>query len=239
MPDDSGARPSPAVRAALGAACTSPMAIMVTLARTGPVPTVVYRCGLALPVLAGLAAAERRRRGPRPLASRGLAALAGFCLAVDLVLFNHAIADLGAGVATVLGNLSALFVAALAWALLGERPGRRYLLMLPVVLLGMLLVSGLAGGSGTGPHPAAGAGYALAVNAAYAYLMALATQEPAAAPPATRSHASPWNRLTGIEHQGRKQQEAGVTGPESSRSVPGHLPARPPAGWSWTKTARH
>ena len=32
MPDGTGARSRPAVRAALGAACTSPMAIMVTLA---------------------------------------------------------------------------------------------------------------------------------------------------------------------------------------------------------------
>jgi len=168
MPDETGARSRPAARAALGAACTSPMAIIVTLAHTAPVPTVVYRCGLALPVLAGLAVAERRRRGPRPLASRGLATAAGFFLAVDLVLFNHAIADLGAGIATTAGNLSAVFVAALAWPLLGERPARRYLLMLPVVLIGMVLVSGLAGGSGTGPHPAAGVGYAIAVNAAYA-----------------------------------------------------------------------
>lgn len=53
MPTGMGARPRPAARAALGAVCTSPMAIMVTLAHTGPVPTVAYRCGLALPVLAG------------------------------------------------------------------------------------------------------------------------------------------------------------------------------------------
>jgi drug/metabolite transporter (DMT)-like permease len=44
--------------------------------------------------------------------------LAGLFLAVDLVLFNHAITDLGAGIATTAGNLSAVFVAALAWALL-------------------------------------------------------------------------------------------------------------------------
>lgn len=43
---------------------------------------------------------------------------AGLFLAVDLVLFNHAITDLGAGIATTAGNLSAVFVAALAWALL-------------------------------------------------------------------------------------------------------------------------
>jgi drug/metabolite transporter (DMT)-like permease len=152
------------------------MAIVVTLAAVGPVTTVVYRCGLALPVLGGLAVAERRRRGSRPPASRGLAVLAGLFLAVDLVLFNHAIADLGAGIATVLGNLSAVFVAALAWVLLGERPGRRYLLMLPVVLAGMVLVSGLAGGSGTGPDPAAGVGYAIAVNAAYACFLLVLRQ---------------------------------------------------------------
>lgn len=168
MPIQGGTRSRPAVRTALGAVCTSPMAIVVTLAGVGPVTTVVYRCGLALPVLGGLAVAEQRRCGSRSPASRGLAVLAGLFLAVDLVLFNHAIADLGAGIATVLGNLSAVCVAALAWALLGERPGRRYLLMLPVVLTGMVLVSGLAGGSGTGPNPAAGVGYAIAVNAAYA-----------------------------------------------------------------------
>jgi len=179
MPMGTGTRSRPAVRAALGAACTSPMAVMVTLAHTGPVPTVVYRCGLALPLLAWLAVAERRRRGPRPLARHGLAALAGFFLAVDLVLFNHAIVDLGAGIATVLGNLAAVFVAALAWALLGERPGRGYLLMLPVVLLGMVLVSGLAGGSGTGRDPAAGIGYAIAVNAAYACFLLVLRQSSA------------------------------------------------------------
>ena len=44
--------------------------------------------------------------------------LAGLFLAVDLVLFNHAITDLCAGIATTAGNLSAVFVAALAWTLL-------------------------------------------------------------------------------------------------------------------------
>ena len=49
--------------------------------------------------------------------------LAGLFLAVDLVLWNHAIADVGAGVATVLGNLQVLFVTVVAWAVLRERPG--------------------------------------------------------------------------------------------------------------------
>lgn len=165
-----------AAAAALGAACISPMAILVTLGRAGPVPTAFYRCLLALPVLAVLAWAEQRRRGARPPASRRYAVLAGLLLAVDLVLFNHTITDLGAGVATVVGSLYVPFVAALAWVALRERPDRRYLLVLPVVLLGVVLVSGLAGGGGTGQHPAAGVGYAIGANLAYAAFLLILRQ---------------------------------------------------------------
>jgi drug/metabolite transporter (DMT)-like permease len=171
-----GPRTRSTAAAALGAACTSPMAILVTLGNAGPVPTAFYRCALAVPVLAVLAWIEQRRRGPRPLARRGYAVLAGLLLAVDLVLFNHTIADIGAGVATVVGSVYVPFVAALAWAVLRERPDRRYLLMLPVVLLGVMLVSGLAGGGGTGKHPAAGVGYAIAASLAYAGFLLILRQ---------------------------------------------------------------
>ena len=43
---------------------------------------------------------------------------AGLFLAIDLVLWNHAISDVGAGVATVIGNLQVLFVAVFAWLVL-------------------------------------------------------------------------------------------------------------------------
>jgi drug/metabolite transporter (DMT)-like permease len=161
--------------AALGAACISPTAILVTLAHVGPATAAFVRCGLALPVLAVLAVAEQRRRGPRPAATRGYAALAGLFLAIDLVLWNHAIADVGAGPATVIGSMHVAFVAALAWAVLGERPGRRYLVMLPVVLLGVVLVSGMAGGA-TGSYPAAGVACGIAASAAYACFLLILRQ---------------------------------------------------------------
>jgi drug/metabolite transporter (DMT)-like permease len=164
--DRSGGRP--VLTAILGAACISSSAILVTLADVSPVTTAFFRCALALPVLAPLAVLEQRRLGPRPLASRRTAVLAGLFLAVDLVLWNHAIADVGAGVATVLGNLQVLFVAAFAWLVLRERPGGRYLLMLPVVLAGVVLVSGMLGGHTAGLHPLAGVAYGLATSAAYA-----------------------------------------------------------------------
>jgi drug/metabolite transporter (DMT)-like permease len=164
------------VRAALGAACISSSAILITLANVAPAAAAFFRCALPLPVLAVLAVAEQRRRGPRPLASRGYAVLAGLFLAVNLVLWIHAIADAGAGVATVLGNLQILFVVALAWAVLGERPGRRYLATLPVVLLGLVMVSGMAGGAGTGVHPAAGVAFGVAASAAYACFLLILRQ---------------------------------------------------------------
>jgi drug/metabolite transporter (DMT)-like permease len=92
------------------------------------------------------------------------------------VLWNHSIADVGAGVATVLGNLQVLFVALLAWLLLRERPGGRYLVMLPVVLLGVVLVSGMLGGAVAGLHPAAGAGFGVATSAAYACFLLILRQ---------------------------------------------------------------
>ncbi len=158
----------PMLTAALGAACISSSAILVTLAHVGSATTALFRCVLALPVLVPLAIIEQRRHGPRPLASRMYAVLAGLFLAIDLVLWNHAIADVGAGIATVLGNLQVLFVAMFAWVALRERPDRRYLGVLPVVLLGVVLVSGLLGGHAAGLRPAAGVGYGIATSAAYA-----------------------------------------------------------------------
>ncbi len=158
----------PMLTAMLGAACISSSAILVTLAHVGPVTTAFFRCALALPVLIPVAMLEQRRLGPRPLASRAYAVLAGLFLAVDLVLWNHAISDVGAGVATVLGNLQVLFVAAFAWVVLRERPDRRFLIMLPVVLAGIVLVSGMLGGHAAGVRPLAGISFGVGTSAAYA-----------------------------------------------------------------------
>ena len=154
--------------AGLGAACISCSAILVTLARTGPATTAFYRCLLALPVLAVLALIEQRRHGARSAGARLGAVTAGLLLAVDLVLWNHAIADVGAGIATVLGNLQVIFVAVAAWMLLGERPSRGLLATLPVVMAGVVLVSGLADRGGPGHHAVAGIVYGVGTSIAYA-----------------------------------------------------------------------
>jgi drug/metabolite transporter (DMT)-like permease len=166
-PDTTSQAPSqPVALAVLGAVCVSPMPILVILADAGPVPTAFYRCIFALPLLAAIAVAERRRYGRPTVKSRGYAVLAGLLFAVDLVFFNHTVIDIGASMSTVIGSMYVPLVVALAWAVLGERPGRRFFAVLPLVLAGVVLASGLIAGA-TGPRPAAGVAYAVAASVAY------------------------------------------------------------------------
>jgi len=158
----------PLLLSGLGAATISASPILVVLAAATPVSTAFYRSAIALPLLGIIAALEQRRRGRRPLVKRLQAGLAGVFLAVDLILWTHAIANVGAGVATVLGNLQVLFVAGIAWALWHERPHRGVLAALPVVMVGVVLVSGLAGRPATGLHPLPGIAYGVGTSLAYA-----------------------------------------------------------------------
>src|SRR5215469_6030098 len=175
-PGASRAGPSPVLLATMGAACISASAVLIKLASTGTATAAFYRCAFALPVLAVLAVLEQRRRGGRPVRARAVAVFAGLFLAIDLVLWNHAIADVGAGIATVLGNLQVLFVTAAAWALFHERPARRFLLALPVVLVGVVLVSGLVGTTQRGLHPLAGIEYGIGTSIAYACFLLILRQ---------------------------------------------------------------
>jgi drug/metabolite transporter (DMT)-like permease len=156
------------VLAGLGAAVISSSAVLIVLSGAGPVSTAFYRALLALPVLVILAVIEQRRLGRRALVRRLWAGGAGVFLAIDLILWTHAITDVGAGVATVLGNLQVLFVAGIAWLAWRERPDRAVAFALPVVLLGVVLVSGLVGAHGSGLHPLAGIWYGVGTSVAYA-----------------------------------------------------------------------
>jgi drug/metabolite transporter (DMT)-like permease len=175
----------PLLTAGLGAATLSWSPVFVALSRqagASAVATAFYRCALALPLLVVLAAFEQRRHGPRAFAQRARAAMAGGFLAVDLILWAHAITAVGAGVATVLGNLQVLFVAGIAWLVWHERPSRAVLVAIPVVMLGVVLVSGLIGTHSTGQHPLAGVWYGMGTSLAYAgYLLTLRRASAAAA----------------------------------------------------------
>jgi len=162
-------RDRPVLTAFLGALTIAFSAIFVRLADVSPATAALFRCVYALPPLALLAWYERRRYGPRAAGQSRLAWIAGAFFAVDLVLWHHAIDQVGAGLATVLGNTQVVIVPIAAWLFLGERPGGRVAASVPVVLLGVVLISGvLGGGDAYGRDPVLGVVFGLGTGVAYA-----------------------------------------------------------------------
>jgi drug/metabolite transporter (DMT)-like permease len=147
------------------------------LAGTSASLTALGRCVFALPVLGALAWLGRRRgAAPMPSRRRWLARLAGVILAADLIVWDHAIGAIGAGLGTVVGNLEVLIISLLAWLVLGERPSRSLMLASPVMLGGLVLVGGLAdtGSRAYGTDPALGVGLGVGVAVLYAvYILML------------------------------------------------------------------
>ncbi len=119
-------------------------------------------------MLGALAWWERRRFGPAVAGDRRLVALAGVFFAADLIFWHFAIADVGAGLATVLGNLQVVLVPLIAWVVLAERPGGRILAALPILLSGVLLISGALETGAYGADPARGVFFGALTGVAYA-----------------------------------------------------------------------
>ena len=160
-----GRRPVPLVLA--GALAISFSGILYRYADVSPTTGAFFRCVWALPPLWLLSRLEDRRFGPRPWRARRLAWIAGTFFAADLVLWHHSIEQVGAGLATVLGNTQVVLVALLAWAVLGERPPRTALAAIPVVSVGVLLISGVLEDGAYGANPALGALFGVLTGIAY------------------------------------------------------------------------
>ena len=68
----------------------------------------------------------------------------------------------------MLGNLQVVIVPFVAWAALGEAPGRRILAALPLTLIGVVLISGALEEGAYGAHPARGVLFGALTGVAYA-----------------------------------------------------------------------
>lgn len=162
----------PRTSAVVGATFIAFSGIFFRLSGTTPSTATVYRTGFALPFLWLLRRYEERRVGPRTRHARTLAAVAGFFFALDLLLWMHAVVEVGAGLATVLANMQVVIVATVGWALLGERPSGRLLAAIPVVIAGAALISGVLETGAYGANPALGVVFGLGAATAYsAYLL--------------------------------------------------------------------
>jgi drug/metabolite transporter (DMT)-like permease len=164
-----GLRERPVLTAVLGALTIAFSSIFVELADVSPATAAIFRCAYALPLLGLLSWYERRRYGPRASGQARLAWIAGAFFAADLVMWHHAIGQVGAGLATVLGNTQVVIVPIAAWLFLGERPGARVAASVPVVLIGVVLISGVIGsGEAYGKDPVLGVLFGIGTGIAYA-----------------------------------------------------------------------
>lgn len=158
---------SPAWGVALGALFVSTSSVWISLSATSPGTASTFRCVLTLPFLAVLVVRERRGEGALMRPHRTRAVLAGALFSADMLLWTQAIAEVGAGLSTVLVNLQVVLVPALSWLVHREPVTRRYLLAIPAVLLGVIFTSGALDGGDAGTEPVRGAVHALLAALCY------------------------------------------------------------------------
>jgi drug/metabolite transporter (DMT)-like permease len=150
-----------------GAVLISFSAIFFALSDVSPITGAFFRAVYALPVLFVLWW-TRRNQDQRPTSRRWIAVGAGLALGADVISWHTSIEFIGAGLATLLANTSVIFVALGAWILLGERPRKTTMAAIPVILLGVTLVSGLGQGNAFGSNPLGGTLLALLAAVFYA-----------------------------------------------------------------------
>jgi drug/metabolite transporter (DMT)-like permease len=158
----------PVLMAMAGATCIAFSGILVRLADVPPSTAAFYRCAYALPPLALLVWWERRRFGPLARRALSLSLAAGIFFMADLVFYHHAIAAVGAGLATVLSNVQVVIVPLAAWAFVREKPAGRTLGAVPIVLFGVILISGVIGAGAYGSNPALGVLFGVLTAITYA-----------------------------------------------------------------------
>lgn len=162
----------PRLAALIGALCIAFSGIFYRYAEVTPATATVFRCLYGLPILAFVGWYEHRRFGALPRRAVWLAVIAGVFFAGDLLSWHHAVDGVGAGLATVLGNLQVLVVGLVAWVVFKERPPKPLLLALPIVLAGVVLISGVIGKDAFGVNPQLGVTLGIFTGISYAgYLL--------------------------------------------------------------------
>ena len=128
--------------ALFGAMLLSFAPLLYIRSNTSPVTGAFFRMLYALPILIFLVW-YLNRDDPRGIRNRTLAFSAGLLLAIDFVGYHSAIDYIGSGIATLIGNSQVVIVTLVSWWMFGERPNRMIVFALPMVMLGLILISGI------------------------------------------------------------------------------------------------
>ena len=126
----------------IGATMISFSPVFVKLAHIGPTAAGFYRNlfgGLFLLIIV-LFRGDPLWKGRRPFA---LAAVCAAFFAADLSFWHRSILYIGPGLATIMGNLQVFFLAAFGILVFHERIDWRFLVSLPLAILGLFLLVGI------------------------------------------------------------------------------------------------
>tara|TARA_B100000282_G_C31635995_1_gene446142 strand:- start:141 stop:932 length:792 start_codon:yes stop_codon:yes gene_type:complete len=92
----------------------------------------------------------------RSINTRLIALVAGFAFSLDFLAYHSTVDWIGTGIGTLIGNSQVIIVTLLSWWLFGERPNLSILISLPIVMIGLVLISGILDDNPYGEHPVRG-----------------------------------------------------------------------------------
>tara|TARA_Y100001960_G_scaffold2031_1_gene2222 strand:+ start:1053 stop:1943 length:891 start_codon:yes stop_codon:yes gene_type:complete len=138
-----------------GAVAISFSPVFYVFSGTNPSTGAFFRMLYALPALALLAYLVRSS-DTRSSRTRWMAFGAGLILAPDMLSYHSSMIFIGIGIATLIGNSQVIIVTLASWKLFGEKPNPAILISLPVVVVGLALISGIADSEPYGEDPVKG-----------------------------------------------------------------------------------
>jgi drug/metabolite transporter (DMT)-like permease len=138
-----------------GAVAISFSPVFYIYSDTNPSTGAFFRMLYALPALALLAYLVRKS-DTRSSRTRWTAFGAGLILAPDMLSYHSSMIFIGIGIATLIGNSQVIIVTLASWKLFGEKPNQAILISLPVVIIGLALISGIADTDPYGEDPIKG-----------------------------------------------------------------------------------
>ena len=141
--------------AMIGGVVVSFAPILYALSDSNPLTGAFFRMAYAIPFLL-LIIWFRKAKDPRTINTRLIAVIAGFAFSLDFLAYHSTVDWIGTGIGTLIGNSQVIIVTLMSWWLFGERPNLSILISLPIVMIGLVLISGVLDDDPYGEYPVRG-----------------------------------------------------------------------------------
>ena len=129
--------------------------ILYALSDVNPLTGAFFRMVYAIPILLFIVW-FRKARDSRTRNTRLIAVIAGFAFSLDFLAYHSTVDWIGTGIGTLIGNSQVIIVTLMSWWLFGERPNLSILISLPIVMFGLVLISGVLDENPYGEYPVRG-----------------------------------------------------------------------------------